>query len=90
MPEPQAGLLQAAYGAQTAQLLYVAAKLGIADHLQHGNTSAGELARTLGVDHSALQLERAVDHFIARHANGNYRGLCRAAASERRPTVRER
>jgi len=55
MAELQAGLLQAAYGAQTAQLLYVAAKLGIADHLQHGNTSAGELARTLGVDDSALQ-----------------------------------
>jgi len=55
MPELQAGLLQAAYGAQTAQLLYVAAKLDIADHLRHGNTSAGELARTLGVNDSALQ-----------------------------------
>src|SRR5262250_2200799 len=31
MAELQAGLLQAAYGAQTAQLLYVAATLGVDD-----------------------------------------------------------
>jgi SAM-dependent methyltransferase len=55
MPELQMGLLQAAYGAQTAQLLYVAAKLGIADHLRHGHTTTAELARTLGVNDSALQ-----------------------------------
>jgi hypothetical protein len=55
MPEPQAALLQAAYGAQTAQLLYVAAKLGIADHLRHGHTTSPELAQTLGVNDSALQ-----------------------------------
>ena len=55
MPEPQAALLQAAYGAQTAQMLYVAAKLGIADQLRHGHHTAATLARTLGVDASALQ-----------------------------------
>lgn len=55
MPEPQAALLQAAYGAQTAQMLYVAAKLGIADQLRHGHHTAAELARTLGVNDSALQ-----------------------------------
>jgi hypothetical protein len=55
MPAPQAALLQAAYGAQTAQMLYVAAKLGVADQLRHGHQSAVELARTLGVDASALQ-----------------------------------
>jgi SAM-dependent methyltransferase len=55
VPEPQASLLQAAYGAQTAQLLYVAATLGIADHLRHGHNTAAELARTLGVNDSALQ-----------------------------------
>src|SRR5215813_519177 len=55
MPELQAGLLHAAYGAQTAQLLYAAAKFGIADHLQHRRTTAPELARTLGVNDSALQ-----------------------------------
>jgi SAM-dependent methyltransferase len=55
MPEPQAALLQAAYGAQTAQLLYVAAKLGIADQLQHRHDTAAALAHTLGVNTSALQ-----------------------------------
>ncbi len=55
MPAPQAALLQAAYGAQIAQMLYIAAKLGIADQLQHGHHTAVELARTLGVDASALQ-----------------------------------
>ena len=45
MPAPQAALLQAAYGAQIAQMLYIAAKLGIADHLQHGHHTAVELAR---------------------------------------------
>jgi len=52
---PQAALLQAAYGAQTAQLLYIAAKLGIADQIQDGHRPAEELARSLGVDASALQ-----------------------------------
>jgi SAM-dependent methyltransferase len=55
MPASQAALLQAAYGAQTAQMLYVAAKLGVADQLWHGHQTAAELARTLGVDTSALQ-----------------------------------
>jgi tartrate dehydratase alpha subunit/fumarate hydratase class I-like protein len=55
MPAPQAALLQAAYGAQTAQLLYVAAKLGIADQLQHSHYTAVELAQTLGVNAPALQ-----------------------------------
>jgi SAM-dependent methyltransferase len=55
MPAPQAVLLQAAYGAQTTQMLYIAAKLGIADLLQHGHRTAMELARTLGVNASALQ-----------------------------------
>jgi predicted transcriptional regulator len=54
MPEPQASLLQAAYGAQTAQLLYVAATLGIADRLRQGPNTAAELAHTLGVNNSAL------------------------------------
>jgi hypothetical protein len=55
MPEPQAALLQAVYGAQTAQMLYVAAKLGIADQLQHRHDTAAALAHTLGVNASALQ-----------------------------------
>jgi hypothetical protein len=36
-------------------MLYVAAKLGIADQLQHSHYTAVELARTLGVNASALQ-----------------------------------
>ena len=55
MPAPQAALLQAAYGAQTVQMLYVAAKLGLADHLQHRHATAAALAHTLGVNASALQ-----------------------------------
>jgi DNA-binding IclR family transcriptional regulator len=55
MPAPQAALFQAAYGAQTAQMLYVAAKLGIADQLQHRHDTAAALAHTLGVNASALQ-----------------------------------
>src|SRR5262245_40919119 len=55
MPAPQAALLQAAYGAQTAQILYIAVKLGIADQLRHGHPTASELAQPLGVDASALQ-----------------------------------
>jgi hypothetical protein len=51
---PQAALLQAAYGAQTAQILYIAAKLGIADQLKHGHQPAVELARRLGANASAL------------------------------------
>src|SRR5690242_10244556 len=45
-------LLRAAFGAQTAQILYVASKLGIADKLHQGESSASELARSLGVDAS--------------------------------------
>lgn len=50
-----APLLQAAFGAQAAQILYVAAKIGLADHLRDGHRTATELARTLGVDYRALQ-----------------------------------
>lgn len=48
-------LLRAAFGAQTAQILYVASKLGIADKLHQGESSASELARSLGVDASSLE-----------------------------------
>lgn len=52
---PHAALLQAAFGAQSAQILYVAAKLGVADHLRNGRRTAAELARTLNVDVRAFQ-----------------------------------
>lgn len=48
-------LLRAAFGAQTAQILYVACKLGVADRLHYGESSASELARSLGVDAPALE-----------------------------------
>jgi hypothetical protein len=41
---PQAPLLQMAFGAQTAQILYVAAKLGIADGLRDRPQPVPELA----------------------------------------------
>src|SRR5215813_11589563 len=48
-------LLRAAFGAQTAQILYVAVKLGVADKLQQGEASATELARSVNADASALE-----------------------------------
>lgn len=50
-----APLLQAAFGAQTAQILYVAAKFGLAEHLRDRHRTATELSQTLGVDAVALQ-----------------------------------
>lgn len=47
-PAPQTALLQAAYGAQIAQMLYIAAKLYIADHLKNSHLRTEELASTLG------------------------------------------
>jgi SAM-dependent methyltransferase len=51
-------LLRAAFGAQSAQVLYLTAKLGIADKLRFGHTTAAELAGLLRVD--ALALERVL------------------------------
>lgn len=48
-------LLRAAFGSQSAQILYVAAKLGIADRLHAGPMTATELARLLAVDARALE-----------------------------------
>ena len=50
-PQQQiAPLLHITFGALTAQVLYVGAKLGLADELQSGPRTAGELGQTLGVD----------------------------------------
>lgn len=48
-------LLRAAFGAQTAQLLYIATKLGIVDQLDRGGATVAELASLLNVDRMALQ-----------------------------------
>ncbi len=50
-----APLLQAAFGAQAALLLYVAAKLDLADHLLNGASTAADIARALGLDAAAVQ-----------------------------------
>ena len=70
-------LLRAAFGAQSAQILYVAAKLGIADRLRTGQAGATELAASLGVD--ALALERVLRGLVAlgvcEERNGSRFGL---------------
>lgn len=47
---PQAALLRLAYGAQATQVVYVAAKLGLADLLKDGPQTATDLAATADVD----------------------------------------
>ena len=46
-------------GYRVTQMLHVAAKLGIADHLKDGPLTATELARLVGADAGALTVERA-------------------------------
>lgn len=48
-------LLRAAFGAQAAQILYVAVKLGVAERLHQGIASPTDLASALGVDAPALE-----------------------------------
>jgi hypothetical protein len=48
--DAQAALLRLAYGAQAAQLVYLAAQLGLADLLKGGPVSTNDLAATVGVD----------------------------------------
>ena len=50
-----APLLHTAFGAQTGQILYVAAKLGVADLISAGHRTSVELGRVLGVDAAALR-----------------------------------
>jgi SAM-dependent methyltransferase len=61
--QPIAPLLHAAFGAQTAQILYVAAKLGLADLISEGHRTAVELGRVLGVD--AVALRRVLRGLVA-------------------------
>ena len=51
---PQAELLRLAYGALAAQVVYVAAKLGLADLLKDGPRPATDLAAAAGVDAAIL------------------------------------
>ncbi len=52
---PQAALLRLAYGAQAAQVIYVAAKLGLADLLKDGVRSGADLAAAAAVDAAVLR-----------------------------------
>lgn len=60
-------LLEMLYGAQTAQVIYVAAKIGIADSLQDGPRCVNEIVPISGVDQSRL---RRVLRFLVS------RGIC--------------
>jgi hypothetical protein len=75
--QPIAPLLQVAFGAQTAQILYVAAKLGLADELRDGHRTATELGQTLGVDVVALRrvLRGLVSLGICAEIDGDRFGL---------------
>src|SRR4051812_33356690 len=53
-PSPQARLQAMATGFFLSRLVYLAAKLGIADHLAGGPKSAGELAPATGCDAATL------------------------------------
>ena len=52
---PQAELLRLAYGALAAQVVYVAAKLDLADLLKDGPRAAADLAAAAGVDVAILR-----------------------------------
>ena len=53
-PKEAAVLLRMAFAFVTSQVLYVAAELGIADHLAHGALSAQDLASKIGAHVGAL------------------------------------
>ncbi len=54
MESPRQELFNMISGYRTTQALYVAAKLGIADHLVHGPKRAEELAKEVGANSKAL------------------------------------
>jgi O-methyltransferase domain/Dimerisation domain len=53
--DPQVALLRLAYGAQAAQVVYLAAKLGLADLLKDWPMPAHDLATSVGVDAVVLR-----------------------------------
>ena len=54
MESPRQELFSLTQGYKTTQALYVAAKLGVADHLRHGTKNAEELAKEVGANPEAL------------------------------------
>jgi hypothetical protein len=61
--DPQVALLRLAYGAQEAQVVYLAAKLGLADLLKGGLMPADDLATHVGVD--AVLLRRILRALVS-------------------------
>ena len=55
VPPAQAAVLQMLYGAQTAQAIYVAAKLGVADLLGDRQKDVADIAAPTGVDPNVLR-----------------------------------
>jgi hypothetical protein len=55
VPGPLADLLRLAYGAQAGQVVYLAAKLGLADLLQDGPLTVAELAAAAGAESAILR-----------------------------------
>lgn len=72
--QPIAALLRGAFGAQTAQILYLGAKLGLADQLRDSPQTAAQLAHTLELDVGALQ--RVLRGLVSL-------GVCREVDSQR-------
>ncbi len=64
VPPTQVALLRMLYGAQTAQAIYVAAKLGIADLLGDKQKDVVDIAVSAGVDSNVL---RRLMRFLASH-----------------------
>ncbi|HYO49366.1 MAG TPA: methyltransferase [Chloroflexia bacterium] len=52
---PDLALFQMMYGFMPSRLVYVAARLGIADHMHAGEITAPDLARRVGADEHALR-----------------------------------
>ncbi len=75
--QPIAPLLRAAFGAQSAQILYVAAKLSLADQLRGRHRTATELAQAVGADAVALQrvLRGLVSLGVCEEIEGSQFGL---------------
>ena len=72
-----AHLIQMAMGHHVSQILYAAARLGLADHLAHGRKSADDLAQATGTHAPSLfRLMRTLAHLgILEHDGTNHFGL---------------
>jgi len=78
----QVTLLQMVYGAQTAQIIYVATRLGVADILRDAQRTSSELAAAVGVDENALRrlLRALVSLGVCAEVEVNHFALPRSAS----------